>query len=207
MRRALGVTMSGDKNFLTRWSRRKTGARDGTSGKIAPAPSPSLPDPQPAVDLASLPPIDSIVAGSDVRAFLVPGVPAELTRAALRRAWSADPVIRDFVGLSENSWDFSAPGGVPGFGALTAGDAKRLLARFIGEGDAAPDIAPPDQPPAIASDRPIQEDMKQDQTDATEPLGSQPGDPASDIATQQKPEPVGDRPSQQWRRHGGALPE
>jgi hypothetical protein len=35
-----------------------------------------------------LPSIESIVAESDVRAFLAPGVPPELTRAALRRAWS-----------------------------------------------------------------------------------------------------------------------
>jgi hypothetical protein len=56
-----------------------------------------------------------------------------LTRAALRRAWSADPTIRDFIGLSENSWDFNAPGGVPGFGSLTAEDARRLLARLMGE--------------------------------------------------------------------------
>ena len=61
--------------------------------------------------------------------------PPDLTRAALRRAWSADPSIRDFIGLSENSWDFNAPGGVPGFGSLTAEDARRLLARAMGETD------------------------------------------------------------------------
>src|SRR5207245_615081 len=65
------------------------------------------------------------------------GVPAALTRAALRRAWSADPAIRDFIGLSENSWDFTAPGGVAGFGPLTAEDARRLLAQAIGEREAA----------------------------------------------------------------------
>src|SRR5215475_13430553 len=35
---------------------------------------------------ATLPPIESIDAGTDVSAFLRPGVPAELTQAALRRA-------------------------------------------------------------------------------------------------------------------------
>jgi hypothetical protein len=59
-----------------------------------------------AVNLA---PIESIDAGSDIRPFLAPGVPADLTRAALRRAWSADPAIRDFIGLSENSWAFNGP--------------------------------------------------------------------------------------------------
>jgi hypothetical protein len=30
----------------------------------------------------------------------------------------ADPAIRDFVGLSENGWDFTKPDGIPGFGPL-----------------------------------------------------------------------------------------
>ena len=59
-------------------------------------------------DAASLPPIGSIGAASDIRPFLEPGVPQDLARAALRRAWTVDPAIRDFVGLSENFWDFNA---------------------------------------------------------------------------------------------------
>ena len=62
-----------------------------------------------ASPVPQLPSIESIVAESDVRAFLAPGVPPELTRAALRRAWSADPKIRDFIGLSENSWGLQRP--------------------------------------------------------------------------------------------------
>jgi Protein of unknown function (DUF3306) len=42
---------------------------------------------EPAFDVTKLPPIESITADSDIRAFLAPGVPPELTRAALRRAW------------------------------------------------------------------------------------------------------------------------
>ncbi len=87
---------------------------------------------EPAFDPESLPPIESITAGTDIRAYLAPGVPAELTRAALRRAWVADPSIRDFVGLSENSWDFNAPGGVPGFGPLDLTDELRqAVARLM----------------------------------------------------------------------------
>lgn len=81
-------------------------------------------------DTASLPPIPTISAGSDIRSFLSAGVPADLKRAALRRAWSVDATIRDFIGLSENSWDFNA-GGVLGFGSLTAEDSRRLLARVM----------------------------------------------------------------------------
>ena len=75
-----------------------------------------VPNSQP-FDLASLPPIDSIGANTDIAAFLRPGVPMELTRAALRRAWTSDPAIRDFVGLVENGWDFNNPDAVSGFGA------------------------------------------------------------------------------------------
>jgi hypothetical protein len=46
------------------------------------------------------------------------GVPADLTRAALRRAWASDPAIRDFIGIAENQWDFNDPNGIPGFGPL-----------------------------------------------------------------------------------------
>ena len=79
-------------------------------------------------DAVSLPPIASIGAGSDLRPYLAPGLPQDLTRAALRRAWSTDPAIRDFIGLSENSWDFNAPDAVSGFGSLITDDAGRLSA-------------------------------------------------------------------------------
>ena len=82
-------------------------------------------------DAAKLPPIESIGAGSDIRPFLAFSVPTDLTRAALRRAWSTDPTIRDFIGLSENSWDFDAQDGVPGFGPLT----RQLMAGTTGEGE------------------------------------------------------------------------
>ncbi len=67
---------------------------------------------------ASLPSIESITATTDLRPFLAPGVPRELKLAALRRAWTTDPRIRDFRGLQENEWDFRDPSGMPGFGPL-----------------------------------------------------------------------------------------
>jgi len=88
---------------------------------------------EPAFDLAKLPSIDSIAADTDIRAFLMPGVPAALRQAALRRAWSADPKIRDFIEMAENQWDFNAPG-VPGFDfSPPTGDLKRMLADIFGE--------------------------------------------------------------------------
>ena len=73
---------------------------------------------------------------SDIRSFLEVGVPPDLTRAALRRVWSTDLAIRNFVGLSENSWDFNAPDAIPGFGAIDAESATHMVARILGQPDA-----------------------------------------------------------------------
>lgn len=97
-----------------------------------PAPTPGIEQPrqlpasQPVFDATSLPPIDSIGAGSDIRPFLDPGVPPELTVAALHRAWVTDPAIHDFIGLSENFWDFNSPDGMAGMSSPMPNDAGRL---------------------------------------------------------------------------------
>jgi Protein of unknown function (DUF3306) len=146
--------MSDQESFLARWSRRKQAQdaeRDAKQGVETIKPSaeasrdvgearhasdgaPANPaSEKPPFDIASLPSIDSITAESDIRAFLAPGVPPDLTRAALRRAWSADPQIRNFVGLADYDWDFNTPGAISGFGALEMSDALRdELARMVG---------------------------------------------------------------------------
>src|SRR5436190_945684 len=107
--------MSEPENFITRWSRRKReAAQDADATKAADAPAPTAESAHPdegrrketeappadggalepsevALYPTTLPPIETITADSDIRAFLAPGVPAELTRAALRRAWATDP--------------------------------------------------------------------------------------------------------------------
>ena len=106
--------MSEPENFIARWSRRKREAAEGVEA-VTPDPTSDLGGParagdeernandapaaqgaasEPstsALDWTKLPPIETITAESDIRAFLAPGVPAELTRAALRRVWAADP--------------------------------------------------------------------------------------------------------------------
>jgi hypothetical protein len=168
--------MSDPDNFLSRWSRRKiegersepAGAQTGPAER-KPAPqvgaaktaSGAVTQPEnaePPFDISKLPSLDSIGVDTDITAFLRPGVPADLSRAALRRAWAADPAIRDFVGLAENAWDFTAPDGVPGFGTLGAEESRRLIAQFLsnefGEAKAVaasepPNAAqlPPESPP------------------------------------------------------------
>lgn len=136
--------MSGE-GFLSRWSRRKRGVEPEAApeppahGGAAPMPAAlpaALPDPAAAVadafDPASLPPLESLGPESDFTAFLRPNVPALLRQAALRRMWSLDPGIRDFVGPADYAWDFNAPDGVPGFSLELGGDLRKLLAQAIG---------------------------------------------------------------------------
>jgi hypothetical protein len=138
--------MSESENGLARWLRRKRQSasqnRDGaieTPAGVAEARAQArdaakTEAPAPPLDVSSLPPIESIVAGSDIRAFLQKGVPVALTRAALRRAWSSDPAIRDFIEIAENQWDFANPKTIPGFGPLgPTDDVQRLVARALGE--------------------------------------------------------------------------
>jgi hypothetical protein len=87
-----------------------------------------------AFDLFTVPSLDSIGAQTDITVFLKSGVPVELQLAALRRAWSADPAIRDFKELGENDWDFNDPNSVPGFGELGPEvDVNIMLAQIFGE--------------------------------------------------------------------------
>lgn len=192
--------MSEPESALQRWSRRKRRAAADRRERATPendagsaaAVRPS--ETEPPVDPASLPPIEALDAGSDIRAFLAAGVPAELTRAALRRAWSADPAIRDFIGLSENSWDFNAPDGVAGFGLLSAEDVRRLLERLLEEPQAA------EAKPAFGGDRPGPD--RDRSVDAGDPTSADAlaAEPRQAVADQEcRPPP--------HRRHGGALPK
>src|SRR3954467_7007983 len=115
--------MSEEEGFLSRWSRRKDDARRGERSEPSPAPEMTgggEATSEASFDPASLPAIESISGSTDIRSFLLAGVPAALTQAALRRAWVADPAICDFVGIAENQWDFTDPAGIAGFGPLTA---------------------------------------------------------------------------------------
>jgi hypothetical protein len=190
----------------------RSASGEGGSPNAQAVEKPPHPEPLPAsgeretetaFDPASLPPIESIHAGTDVRAFLRPGVPPDLARAALRRAWLADPAIRDFIGPAENAWDFNAPDGVPGFGPLRAvDDALRLAAQLTGgvrpEGTDAP--AAPPAPPAQAAEPAQQLPPRSVSADPISPA------PASDDAVQ-KEESTEQRLAPVRRRHGGALAE
>jgi Protein of unknown function (DUF3306) len=125
------------RNFLQRWSRRKRAAENRARNDVDSSAVAKEADRNVAVqgdtdlaalDPANLPPIESITATSDICAFLAPGVPEELARAALRRAWVTDPAIRSFIGIAENQWDFTKPDSIPGFGSLELTPALRRAA-------------------------------------------------------------------------------
>jgi hypothetical protein len=241
--------MSDPDNFIARWSRRK---RDAAEAGKAAAPAadaahgddrapvvgapatqersagPAAPA-QPAFDPATLPSIESITAETDISGFLAPGVPAELRRAALRRAWVADPAIRDFVGLVENSWDFNDPSSIGGFGAIeSTADLARDVARIVGE------LVPEPEPSSSGALPQASEGIEQSDTGPPAPAASvapeggsegsnadaqsaRPAPPAADgeagaenicAAPQQDsdvPEPV--QVVARRRGHGRALPE
>jgi Protein of unknown function (DUF3306) len=175
--------MNDPENFLTRWSRRKreeaaepTRPRDENEGQRTPETPPAQPSAgdapppvaaeklaEPVFDLSTLPPIETIASETDIRAFLAPGVPAELRLAALRRAWIADPKVRDFVGLNDYDFDFHTPGAIPGFGSLEMTDDLRREVSKIVTGwqseleQAAPRAAPATTPapePKVSSAQP-----------------------------------------------------
>jgi hypothetical protein len=207
-------------------ARQAVGAPQG--GELAlGAPADARPSDAPASHedaspVPQLPSIESIVAESDVRAFLAPGVPPELTRAALRRAWSADPKIRDFIGLSENSWDFNDPGAMPGFGPLElTEEIRQEIARMIGRslGEDVPD-APGPPPPDVAEPGPEPPPAQAKSAMLATPAGAAPQPPVPDASGQDAPvqvkaddvagasAPDRDRGERVLKpRHGRALPQ
>ena len=223
--------MSDPENFLTRWSRRKREAEQDVVEAIEPQPAaaaesappvevggeqpaaartePATEPESPTVDLSALPSIESITAETDIRAFLKPGIPLQLTRAALRRVWTADPAIRDFIGPAENAWDFTAPDGVPGFGPLQPNDLAPLTVAQATEQITPPSptgVAEPlrnrdvsavrEAPPrSVLEDAPPREAVSPEETEQ----------PVADDATQKEQAPD-DRKTTVAARHGRALP-
>jgi hypothetical protein len=174
------------------------------------------------LDLTKLPPVESITAATDIRPFLARGVPPELTRAALRRAWAADPAIRDFIGLAENAWDFNAPDAMEGFGPLELTDElRREIAAMVGRGFESQHSTDPHPTglPSLREAKPVDPGSSPGQalllseggtTESVAPLVSA-NDGSSRIehkgAPQRDAERPDDAPQAPERRHGGALPQ
>jgi hypothetical protein len=217
--------MTDPDNFLSRWSRRKRGddadqsrlkesaepandqtaPRGGRPGEVISKADAGAP---PEFDVTKLPPIDAIDAGTDISAFMKKGVPSALRHAALRRAWSADPAIRDFMGPTENYWDAVGPDGIPGFGELDPGlDVKRMVSELFGE-------VPPERPQAesdnsVTTPEASTENLKSPE-DSDKAVASeiQPAaSPRAENVAAQKNTTASEPLQKMTRRHGGAMPE
>ena len=138
------------ETFLARWSRHKDEARRAAREPVAaerqaPVEEAALTE----EEIAALPKIESITAETDVSAFMRRGVPEALRKAALRRAWMADPAIRDFVGHARDyDYDWNLPGGAPGCGSLRADEALAMAQRVLGDPEPEPVAEAPSDPPA-----------------------------------------------------------
>jgi hypothetical protein len=213
-----------DETFLARWSRQKRRA-----GEPKPEPAPRVEPAEPEVDLSKLPKIEDLTADSDITAFLQKGVPVALQRMALRRMWSLDPAIRDFIEVAENQWDFNAVGGVAGLFEEIAPDTD--LTAWLAQ--AAPSLLPGDntpQPAEIASNHPATQQTASAAGDMDSGAGADSGakigggagsaeisdssldaGPSSHVAeshgeVRQDPAAETAEPRPARRRHGGAQP-
>ena len=134
--------------FLSRWARRKRDVRLSERAEIPPVAEDFVDHPPTPADetvasdaaaeaerdlLADLPSLADLTAETDLTPFLRAGVPSAMRNAALRKMWSVDPAIRDFVSEArEYAYDWNTPGGVPGLGPLLpVDDVKAMLGRLF----------------------------------------------------------------------------
>ncbi len=129
--------MTDKEAFLSRWSQRKRQIAEEArkAAEAVPATTPEPESEDEPFDLSLLPDLEVLTAQTDMSLFLRKGVPDELRNAALRKIWALDPAIRDYVGDAlDYAWDWNAPGGVPGGGALGAGfDTAKMVAQIFGD--------------------------------------------------------------------------
>ncbi|MBS7791283.1 DUF3306 domain-containing protein [Roseococcus sp. SDR] len=219
--------------FLSRWSRRKRGeevpepppepvveAKPEPQPEPKPEPVAEAPPPEPEFDISTLPPIESLDASSDFTVFLKPGVPQALRTAALRKAWLADPLIRDYMSPLDYAWDFNTPGGLPhGFSNVLAetGEAlRKLVNQAIGEMEPEEEKVPDPVALAEAGLPPSEGDPVPDEDSHLVEAPSAPDDTddmsiPSPIRLSDTPLPapapvLEEPPPPPRRRHGGALP-
>jgi hypothetical protein len=127
----------------------------------------------------------------------------------LRRAWVSDPVIRDFIGIAENQWDFNDPNGIPGFGPLpSAGGAPVVVTQVLSKLENIPE-ALSELSVSVELDRPHvsnPEPTPGEACCAASAISDAAGAPEAGEVTE------GDRVAEEYdvlhhrRRHGSALP-
>jgi hypothetical protein len=198
--------MSEQENPLSRWARLKQAAKAQEEVDPASLGSEAMAVSEAPFDPASLPSIASIVADTDIIAFLRKGVPADLTRAALRKVWASDPAIRDFIGIAENQWDFNDPNAIPGFGPLTPTEsAVDVLAQVSSR------LQPPAHEDMTAAEPIVASNGNVDATAqqpviANPPLVSPGATPNEMPASAEGENALTNNEARKTQRHGSALP-
>jgi len=135
--------MSGERDFLSRWSARKGEARKATEEPAPEVAPPTEPAPEPAFtpeeletlsdaelcQRLELPDPETMAMGDDFKVFLHDRVPERLRRVALRRLWRSNPTLACLDGLNDYDEDYTGTG-------APAGVVKTLYR--VGMGFAAP---------------------------------------------------------------------
>jgi hypothetical protein len=118
--------MSREETFLSRWSRRKTEAREPEDllkeelpeaelvDEQVPSPSEDAVEPselgsEEAEETTELPDIESLTKDSDYSAFMRPDVDPGIRKRALSKLWRSDPVYANVDGLNDYDGDFRNP--------------------------------------------------------------------------------------------------
>jgi hypothetical protein len=227
--------------FLARWSRRKMEVQREEARPPAPSPDDAdAPTPETLAEaelspeeIASLPKIEELTPETDISVFLRKGVPESLKNAALRRMWSLDPTVRDYVGDARDyAYDWNVPGGVPGSGPLLPTDDVDAMLRGMfpkspttDAATATADKQSPESQSREAASLPVEPGRSDG--GAGQPVGSRPGEPVAaapdaqnalvgracvppevsperqETASVSEPETA---PIAPRRRHGGAKP-
>lgn len=109
--------MAGEDDFLSRWSRRKSEAKDPSRARPEPTPpeprSPAAEVPAPAVTAPlPLPPTETLTTESDFAPFMAPGVDGDVRRQALKTLFS-DPRYNVMDMMDVYVDDFSKPDPIP----------------------------------------------------------------------------------------------
>lgn len=197
--------MSGD-SFLSRWAQRKAEVRKAEAEPVEPTVAAKA-APEAEIDLAALPPIETLTENSDFTVFLAKGVPEAMRQAALRKLWVTDPSVRDYKPLVEYNWDFTAPG----YGdLLPTDDIKKLVQHILpddpveADAEATSETMPEVKPLAIEPPTGTGS-LRIEAMPEADLIAQAPPSPEPQQQLPRQPEAPRDAPPR--RRHGGALPD
>jgi hypothetical protein len=108
------------EDFVARWSRLKTEARE------APSQPPAVTPADPREPAPELPPVDKLTIDSDYRAFFHPKVDEDVRRAALKKLFS-DPRFNVMDGLDVYIDDYSKTEPIPAAMLASLRQAQNIL--------------------------------------------------------------------------------